>query len=464
MNHYPAIKARMGSWDYYICKMTMKELANEVKFAAEIYDDRTLDEAIQRELNEGRVKKEIVSFLTHRTDRFFSSVVVASLGGNPRFYPVSVADEPQFAMIADQGLDEGFGVLTFRGDQQYYALDGQHRLRAIKAVIDREDDVEPPDGFVNEEISVLVIVRQAQADKAFLEEYRRLFSSLNRWAKRTDEDTNIIMDEDDPFAILTRRLITDHEFFRWEGRQKGSPRVKTKGKNLTARDIQFTSLQTLYAMNEILLTTADRETGWGPDRSSTAEFKRFRPGEEFLDQLYLELEAYWDGLLEVLPILRREPHDMRNHDVGSHSDVGPTDDLLFWPIGQELLARVCRRVLNRHNDNGKVINAPSVATALRSLGHLEWRLHQPPWRYFLLTYDEMRNRWRMRNEDRVESLRVARRVMDWVLGIDDLTQEEVDELKLDWQTRLIPAREATEEDEMWDVVTEKRREIAALIH
>ena len=57
MNHYPAIKARMGSWDYYICKMTLKELANEVRFASEIYDDRTLDEAIQRELNEGRVKK-----------------------------------------------------------------------------------------------------------------------------------------------------------------------------------------------------------------------------------------------------------------------------------------------------------------------------------------------------------------------------------------------------------------------
>ena len=464
MNHYPAIKARMGSWDYYICKMTLKELANEVRFASEIYDDRTLDEAIQRELNEGRVKKEIVSFLTRRPDRFFSSVVVASLGGNPRFYPVSVSDEPQFAMIADQGLDEGFGVLTFRGDQQYYALDGQHRLRAIKAVIDREDDVQPPEGFANEEISVLVIVRQDKADKAFLEEYRRLFSSLNRWAKRTDEDTNIIMDEDDAFAILTRRLITDHEFFRWEGKQRGSPRVKTKGKNLNARDIQFTSLQTLYGMNQILLTTADRETGWGSDRSSMAEFKTFRPDEEFLDQLSQELEAYWDGLLEVLPVLRREPHDMRNHDVDSNSDDGPSDDLLFWPIGQELLARVCRRVLNHHIDDSRDINASSVAAALRPIGHLQWRLHQPPWRYFLLTYDEVRNRWRMRSEDRVESLRVARRILDWVLGIDDLTHVEVDELKLDWQTRLIPARETAEENEMWEVVVEKRREIATLIH
>ena len=463
MNHYPAIKARMGSWDYYICKMTMKELANEVKFASEIYEDRTLDEAIQRELNEGRAKKEIVTFLTRRPDRFFSSVVVASLGGNPRFYPVSVADEPQFAMIADQGLDEGFGVLTFRGDQEYYALDGQHRLKAIKTIIDREDNIEPPEGFSNEEISVLVIVRQDQADKAFLEEYRRLFSSLNRWAKRTDEDTNIIMDEDDAFAILTRRLITDHEFFRWEGRQKGSPRVKTKGKGLNARDIQFTSLQTLYSINQSLLTTPARAIGWGPDLYPTNEFKRSRPDEEYLDELYEELEVYWDGILEVLPVLRREPHEMRNHDVDSCLEEGPTDDILFWPIGQQLLANVCRRILNRHASE-KAIDRESAISALRGVGQIGWRLHQPPWRYLLLTYDETRNRWKMRNEDRTVALSVARRIVEWTLGIDDLSSSDVDELKLDWKTRLIPAKTSEEEDAMWDYVLEKRREITGSNH
>ena len=64
----------------------MKELAGQVRFAAEIYDDRTLDQAIQRELNEGRVKKEIVSFLKRRADRSFllsllplSAVIPASI-------------------------------------------------------------------------------------------------------------------------------------------------------------------------------------------------------------------------------------------------------------------------------------------------------------------------------------------------------------------------------------------------
>ena len=439
--------------------MKMRELATEVKFASEVYDDRTLDEAIQRALNEGRVNKEIVSFLQRRSDRFFASIVVASLGGNPSFYPVRITDDPQFAIFTDQGLDQSFGVLTFSGEQDYYALDGQHRLKAIQTLLDRSESPDPPPGFSEEEISVLMIVRQEQADAAFLQSYRRLFSSLNRYAKKTDADTDIIMDEDDVFAILTRRLIIDHEFFKWSGRQMSSPRVKMRGKNLNSNDIHFTSLQTLYRMNETLLKTAARDAGWGTDLTPLREFKRFRPDEEYIDELYIELETYWDGLLEILPELRREPHGMRNHDADIDGEGELADNLLFWPIGQELLAEVCRRMLNRNLESGESLDAASVAAALKGLSNLNWWLHRPPWRYFLLTRDSARDRWRMRNEDRTETLNVARRIFEWMLGIDDLPTEDIEELKLDWQTRLIPAQTEEFDDAMWNEVLAKRREV-----
>ena len=459
MNLYPALRARMGIWDYYICKMKMRELAAEVKFASEVYDDRTLDEAIQRILNEGRVKKEIVSFLKRRPDRFFASIVVASLGGNPNFYPVRITDDPQFAIFTDQGLDQSFGVLTFSGEQNYYALDGQHRLKAIQTLLDRSEDPDPPQGFSEEEISVLMIVRQEKADEAFLQSYRRLFSSLNRYAKKTDVDTDIIMDEDDAFAILTRRLITDHEFFRWSGRQMTSPRVKMKGKNLNVRDTQFTSLQTLYGMNEKLLSTANREVGWGDDSASLKEFKRFRPDEEYLDKLYDELTIYWNGLLESLAVLRVEPHKMRNHDADPDDGGEPEDHLLFWPIGQELLAEVCRRQLNVRLGSKKNSTAADVAGVLKGLSKVNWWLHRPPWRYFLLTLDMARNRWRMRSEDRKETLSVARQLLEWILRIDDLPLDDIEELKLNWQTRLIPAQTEESQAEMWRDILAMRREI-----
>jgi len=471
MNLYPAPRAQMGSWPYYIVKMKMKELATEVTFARDFYkEDRTLDEATQRMLKEGRVRKEIVSFLSRRPDRFFASIVVAAIGGAPKFYPVRITDDERFQVFVDQGLDEAFGVLTFSGDQKYYALDGQHRLSAIKALTDRTDpdSQRAPEGFGEEEISVLMVVRQEEADAEFLRSYRRLFSSLNRYAKPTDTDTNIILDEDDTFAILTRRLITEHEFFQWAGRQRESPRVQTRGKNLKTTDPHFTSLQTLYAMNETLLTAAwRRDSGWGGglDQELTRDtnsFKRFRPDEDYLDSLYDELVMYWDGLLEVIPDLRKTPTDMRVHDLeDSKEGSKASDHLLFWPIGQELLAKMTRRLLNKFLKDPRNPDQAGVVNSLRPLGKVEWALHQSPWRYFLLTNQPgAKIPWRMRNEDRTEVLRIAERILAWVVGIDDLTTTDIDELKLDWQTRLSPAQEPPQQDKIWAAVQSKRSEIA----
>jgi DNA sulfur modification protein DndB len=183
MNLYPALQAHMGSWKYYIAKMKMKEVAKEVDFAYDVYPDRTLSDAIQRDLNESRVKKDIVTFLSGRKDRFFASLVVAAIGGKPKFYPVKITEEPEFAVFADQKLDESFGVLTFSGEQRYYALDGQHRLKAIKTLLEQSDPLSNfrPEGFGEEEISVLIVIKREEPLDQFLESYRRLFSSLNRY-------------------------------------------------------------------------------------------------------------------------------------------------------------------------------------------------------------------------------------------------------------------------------------------
>ena len=40
MQLYPAIKARMGDWDYYIVRMTMREVAREVQLASDLWEDK----------------------------------------------------------------------------------------------------------------------------------------------------------------------------------------------------------------------------------------------------------------------------------------------------------------------------------------------------------------------------------------------------------------------------------------
>ena len=469
MNIYPAMFAEMGSWHYYVVKMSMREVAESISFGYEVYEDRTLDDAIQRTLKEGRVRQEIVAYLKRQPDRFFNAIVIAALGGDPKFFPVHIADEEQFSIFQDDArLNETFGVMRFDGSQEYYALDGQHRLSAIKTLLDKSDPLseDAPENFSDEELAVIVVVPKENETRAgFLKRYRRLFSNLNRYAKATDTLTNIIMDEDDAFAILTRRLVTEHEFFKWAGSDEDSQRVKTKGgKNLRSRDPQFTSLQTLYEMNEDLLSSKDRAGGWGPQAEDVKLFKRFRPSDELLESLYGELEIYWDGLLEAIPDLTKAPALMRQHDLTRESEEEEeevTDHLLFWPIGQNMLAELGRIAMDWNLPDPDRPTLKEVVKALKPLGAVEWRLHEPPWRFFLLTQDPNRpESWKMRSEDRAEAVRIGLRIQKWVAGLDELDQEDIDALYEEWHGRLLPAQSDEDAKAMWKVVAKLRAAVA----
>ena len=456
MNIYPAIKGTMGRWQYYTVKMSMRELADNVNFAADIYDDRTLDDAIQRVLNESRIKTDIVTYLINQPDRFFSSVVVAALHGNPKWYPITMADDERFDLFRDDTrLNDSFGVLSFDGTQDYYALDGQHRLAAIKALVDPNSDVSPdaPDGFKNEEISVIVVVPSEVEPRAeFLTRYRRLFGNLNRYAKPTDAVTNIIMDEDDAFAILTRRLITEHEFFQCSGRHRESARIKTiKGKNLRGPDPYFTSLETLYEINISLLSSRHRRNiGWNSaGETDHKRFRRFRPDEDVLDSLFDELCIYWNAIIEELPVLREVPSTMRDHSAPT-GDGRTQDSFLFWPIGQEVLAAIARELLDLRQEDPANPTTDSAGRAIRGLGSLTWEAHQAPWRnLMLIPQDTGLRKWNIRSEDRKIALLTTRLIFKWQLGLDELSSEEIDELRERWSALLLPALDDAEVDELW---------------
>ena len=147
--------------------------------------------------------------------------------------------------------------------------------------------------------------------------------------------------------FLTRRLIIEHEFFVWEGSPDTSPLLKTKGKNLQSGDTFFTTLQTLYGMNEKLLLTAERDHAGFARR----EYKQFRPSEEELDRMFGELMVYWEAILAELGVLRSEPGKMRAHDAEPGDSNGLSDHLLFWPIGTRATCR-CHTASSKSEASG----------------------------------------------------------------------------------------------------------------
>ena len=307
--------------------------------------------------------------------------------------------------------------------------------------------------------------RLADSNEDFMQKYRMLLSNLNRYAKPTDQATNIIMDEDDTFAILTRRLVTDNDFFKSAGKQRDSRRIKTrKGKNLNNKDPYFTSLETLYEMNIELLSSGQRmPKGWGEISEEGVDmktFKRFRPSEEYIDSLYVELSMYWDALLAELPILHNDPPKMRIHELTDTESEDETDHLLFWPIGQQMLAEIVRTLLDKRLPDPENSTPDAVHEALRGLSQLEWRLHQAPWRYFLLIKSTTTNRWNMRGEERAKAVRCGRIIQQWILGLEELDETGVERLKKDWVGFLIPAQSEEESDKMWQQVEQMKLSIS----
>ena len=464
MRIYPAIRAQMGNWKYYIVRMKMREIANDVKFAHDIYEDKTLSDAIQRELGTKRVKKEIVGFLARRPDRFFSSIVVAATDSEPLWQAVEMDTEVVPRILSDtSALRESFGVLSFGDDPKYYALDGQHRVAAIKMLINGEAGMEAPPDFDNDMLSVIVVLREDHdvPEGEWRRRYRRLFSSLNRYAKPTNKDTNIIMDEDDLYAILTRRLITEHTFFQARGqqRERDSFKVLTKGKNLREGAQHFTTLQILYEMNTILLDTRQRQYhGWGPDGAKLD--LQSRPEEDAIDGYYDELNGYWNAILKSFPDLDEDPRQMRSHT--------PEDDLqdhvLFWPIGQVLFARLVRAALDDALPEKTTPSEAEMQIALRRLAKVPWDLHSAPWKYILLTGpsdDSNKSAWAMRNEGRVQAVELMKRLVLWLIGIGTWDDDAVQSLRTTWDDTLYHRPEDDEIERLWAEIEDIKKRCSA---
>ena len=222
-----------------------------------------------------------------------------------------------------------FGLIKCDGSQQYYALGGQHRLRTIKDAVEKNVDLG------REEIAVIFVAHHESQDR--LKRRRRLFTALNRYAVKMATHMNIVMDEDDAVAIVTRQLLREHPLFMNE-------RVKLKGKSIArGEENTLTTLPVLYEMNQNLLMTAERNV-----RSKA--YQQFNPGPDAVEKLYQELSNLWDGIADNIPAFRavgeRKASPRFLREGGDVSDL-EEGSLLLRPIGQLAFSRALRAMLNK---------------------------------------------------------------------------------------------------------------------
>lgn len=314
----PAIRAQIGTWVYYVSTLSFKQVDENVKrIDDELHKSVLLREMLQRSITDNY--KSIARYIKSQDERFFNALILAVYDGEPRWHEIRLESE--------DGEDEyfGIGVLELSGDEKIFPVDGQHRVEGIKQVVSESNE------YNGEKVPVIFIGHKK--DSEGMQRSRRLFSTLNRYAKPVSMRDIIALDEDDVIAIASRELIDNHPLFFGE-RILDSKTKAIPDNNATA----FTTIITFYECNRYLLSyfLLDKEIYNFEGKKlkgskKISEYIRVRPCEDDIIGFEKVCNEYWSALVEKFEFMNTYMNDepanaieLRNKDGGN---------LLFRPVG-----------------------------------------------------------------------------------------------------------------------------------
>jgi len=329
----------MGDWFYYVSLMSFKEISKRVSMVPDIHKSEKLSRLIQREVSNRST--DIVEYIQTQDQRFFNSLILGIYGGKPRWHEFSISDtelsdysniDNKESLELDESeqeyFDSSIGVLVLNGEEKIFAIDGQHRTKAIQEVV--KDDSK----FNNEEITTIFVAHRNTEEG--MERTRRLFSTLNRYAKPVGKSEIIAIDEEDNSAIITRRIVEQFPLLEEIVQFR-----KTRSINVSETKA-FTNIIVLYDFITTLLT--DQKVFNIPVKGYPyKEFTTRRAEEEVLEECQKFIENLFLELFEKIPPLNSfiEVKEVDRRDRST--------SLLFRPVGQNILYSVLKISL----DNGK---------------------------------------------------------------------------------------------------------------
>jgi DNA sulfur modification protein DndB len=321
----------MGDWIFYTCVMRLADIAHRVSFADEIHRNKELSKLIQREIKEGR-QDEIKDYLLKDGERFFGSLVIAVYGGDPNWHEIGVTRTSEHSVPdLDENRDSNLGFLSLSGEEQLFALDGQHRLAGIKAAVKEREEL-------GKECVSVVFVGHSNTEGG-LRRTRKLFTALNKNAKPTTKSEIIALDENDLMAIVTRRLVEEYTPFM------GHTIAYNKGTSISKSEkYALTNIVNVYDLVSILVArvfTKIPVTKWR---------EGLRPSEEQIDDLYgktiLLLEKFINGFPELKKYFSQKQNE-RSAEKFRHDGGG---SILFRPVGLSIFFEIYAELIVSKNE------------------------------------------------------------------------------------------------------------------
>lgn len=359
----PAITAKMGSRTYYIAKMRASALAGQVSVASELaeWKELSLNELYQRELNEKRVYQEIAPYLANTRDRFFGAIIIWIIGENVvQFEPVSDQVEVR-APYREAAKSIGFLILDAPTSQEsgLVALDGQHRLAALRSVVQGKTDGTYSKEVRDDEVAV-IFVHDADVKLA-----RDLFTVLNQSARRVSKSDVLIMSEVDGAAIIARdltgsRLLAPHGLEKDQG-----PLIKWQVNSISRKDQFLTTLNAIYEIVQIVARHLGKDLQAGDEAGE--------PPKEIAMQEVMQESLLWlSSLFEESDFFRRLSYDTTQIPAAREDSQY---SLLLRPVGFIAFFLAVKTALDKTCGQKK-----DLAEVIQKLLRLDWSHSSTFWK------------------------------------------------------------------------------------
>lgn len=323
---FPCLRSRMGDWWYYITTMTFDEINSWVKKVDDIHERGELKTWIQRELRSDRLE-QISDYLTSQKQHFFNAVVVGIYRGEPDWYPIKVDRNPAMPTLRPpQGSKDIFGFLYLSGEEEIFAIDGQHRVEGIRLAIPRK-----PSLAMDHQCVIFVAHRETDEGRT---RTRRLFSTLNKYARPVSKGELVALSEDDTFAIVTRRVIDEYRYLNIGF----VPLTKTS--NMPANNTRcITTVLGLYDLiRTISLPLRSREK---------RKLEAGPPEKARIKEIYKLSCHFWELLRKSVPEIKKVSDSHPDKSLAARYRSRDGGHLLFRPVGMKAFAQAARTLVDR---------------------------------------------------------------------------------------------------------------------
>lgn len=370
----------------------------------------TPDEKMQREPDINRVVYEICPYFIEDKDRFFGSLIVDIYTGydDVIFEPITkFVDQEKLAAAHNIALQNA-GFLTLPGKERLIALDGQHRLLAMKLCLKGSSAIsvamlgnkkmtpqmmalEPHPELAEEEVSVIFVKHENNL------KIRKIFNKVNKYARQTGRGQNIITADDDVYASIARRLFAEGEVLHKIGRNE---LVNWSSNTLSQRSKQLTTVSALYTIAE----TISKDRGWSA--------KTMPSDDEAIEEVFDENTDFWRQLLEGMSVYKEY---LELTKLDKPISQLREDNLLMKPVTHMALAYVAYFAK---------IKGLVWADVVRKLDKVDWSMDNSVWFNILVIPAKKKKVITGK-----ESIRAAGMVIFYMVMGEKMTDAEVNEVR-----------------------------------